>query len=99
MKFIGDLPVKDRIKFHDFIECLEEYKVPYIYVADKEGKNLIHIAVGRDFNRAKIELAKKSIKCQVKKSGCLSIHLKKTTAKLIIHILNKIRKISISLFN
>ena len=57
-KFIGDLPVKDRIKFHDFIECLEEYKVPYIYVADKEGKNLIHIAVGRDFNRAKIELEK-----------------------------------------
>ena len=56
--FIRDLPVKDRIKFHDFVECLEEYKVHYIYMADKEGKMLIHLAVGRDFNRAKIELEK-----------------------------------------
>jgi hypothetical protein len=57
-EFIRDLPLDDRIPIHKLVDCLDEYNVHYIYMADKEGKNLIHLAVGRDFKSAKIELEK-----------------------------------------
>lgn len=56
---LSDVPMKERMALHQFFECVMEYKTPYIYVADKEGKQLLNIAISRDFKKAKIELHKK----------------------------------------
>lgn len=56
---LSDVPMKERMALHQFFECVMEYKTPYIYVADKEGKQLLNIAISRDFEKAKIELHKK----------------------------------------
>ena len=55
---LSDVPMKERMALHQFFECMIEYKTPYIYVADKEGKQLLNVAVSRDFKEAKIELQK-----------------------------------------
>ncbi|CAM0791528.1 ANK-REP-REGION domain-containing protein [Acinetobacter baumannii] len=48
--------LKDKKELMNFFTMLDEYKAPYIYVADKDGVSLLHVAMNYPIKKAGIKL-------------------------------------------
>ncbi len=47
---------KEKKELINFFTLMDEYKIPYMYVADKDGVNLLHVAMNYSVKKAGIKL-------------------------------------------